>query len=70
MLPVDDFGIQTTDQPISILDKNARTGGFYGIYLQDEWRILPKVTINYGARADVVDEYTHEAQLSPRVNVV
>ncbi len=70
VLPVDDFGIQTTDQPTSILDKNARTGGFYGIYLQDEWRILPKVTINYGARADVVDEYTHEAQLSPRVNVV
>jgi len=70
VLPVDEFGIQTTDQSVSILDKNARTGGFYGIYLQDEWRILPKVTINYGARADVVDEYTHEAQLSPRVNVV
>ena len=70
VLPVDDFGVQTSDQPVSILDKTARTGGFYGIYLQDEWRIAPKVTINYGARADVVDEYTHEAQLSPRVNVV
>lgn len=70
VLPVDEFGMQTTDQPVSILDKNARTGGFYGLYLQDEWRILPKVTLNYGARADVVDEYTHEAQLSPRVNVV
>jgi len=70
VLPVDGFGFQTTDQPVSILDRNARTGGFYGLYLQDEWRILPKVTVNYGARADVVDEYTHEAQLSPRVNVV
>ena len=70
VLPVDEFGAQTADVPVSILDKNARTGGFYGVYLQDEWRILPKVTLNYGARADVVDEYTHEAQLSPRVNVV
>jgi len=70
VLPLDEFGVQTTDQPVSILDKTARTGGFYGLYLQDEWRILPAVTLNYGARADVVDEYTHEAQLSPRVNVV
>jgi hypothetical protein len=70
VLPVDESGVQTSDQPFSILDKTARTGGFYGIYLQDEWRILPGVTLNYGARADVVDEYTHEAQLRPRVNVV
>ncbi len=70
VLPVDEFGAQTSDQPVSIVDKAARTGGFYGIYLQDEWRILPSVTLNYGARADVVDEYTHEAQISPRVNVV
>ena len=70
VLPINEFGAQTSDQPLSIGDKNARTGGFYGIYLQDEWRILPSLTLNYGARADVVDEYTHEAQLSPRANVV
>ena len=70
VLPVDASGNQTSDQPVTILDKNARTGGFYGLYLQDEWRISPSVTLNYGARADVVDEYTHEAQLSPRINVV
>ena len=70
VLPIDGSGNQTSDQPISVLDRNARTGGFYGLYLQDEWRVLPKLTLNYGVRADVVDEYTHEAQLSPRVNVV
>lgn len=70
VLPVDAFGVQTTDQPLTIGDRTARTGGFYGIYAQDEWRILPSVTLNYGARADVVDAYTHEAQISPRVNVV
>ncbi len=70
VLPVDEFGTQLDDQPVSILDKTARTGGFYGVYLQDEWRLTPRLTLNYGARADMVDEYTHEAQLSPRVNVV
>lgn len=70
VLPVDEFGAQTSDQPVLIGDRTARTGGFYGAYVQDEWRILPRVTLNYGLRGDVVDEYTHEAQLSPRVNVV
>ena len=70
VLPVDEAGAQTSDQPFSIGDKNARTGVFYGIYLQNKWRVLPKVTLNYGLRGDIVDEYTHEAQLSPRVNVV
>ena len=70
VLPVDDAGVQTGDQPQLIGDRTARTGGFYGLYVQDEWRITPKVTLNTGLRGDVVDEYTHEAQLSPRVNVV
>ena len=70
VLPVDAFGMQTTDQPVSIGDRTARTGAFYGLYVQDEWRVLPRVTLNYGLRGDVVDEYAHEAQLSPRVNVV
>jgi hypothetical protein len=66
VLPVDGFGAQTADQPLSIQDKTARTGGFYGAYLQDEWRILPRVTLNYGLRGDVVDEYTHTRRSSAR----
>lgn len=70
VLPLDEFGAQTSDQPFSVADKSARTGGFYGVYVQDEWRILPSLTLNVGARFDVVDQYTHENQLSPRLNVV
>ena len=70
VLPTDDDGTPLGDQPISIHDGSGRTGGLYGLYLQDEWRILPTVTINFGARFDVVDEYDHENQLSPRINVV
>ncbi len=60
----------SSDQPFTIQDDTGRTGGLYGLYLQDEWRILPRVTVNYGFRFDVIDEYTHENQVSPRVNVV
>jgi hypothetical protein len=70
VLPIDGFGAQTGDQPFAISDGSGKTGGIYGAYLQDEWAISPDVTLNYGARFDVVDEYTHESQLSPRVNVV
>ena len=70
VLPTDDFGMQTTDQPVAIGDRTARTGAFYGVYAQDEWRIHPRVTLNFGLRADVVNQYAHEAQLSPRLNLV
>ncbi len=59
-----------TDQPFAIADSSGKTGYTYGLYVQDEWRILPKVTINYGGRFDVVDAYTKDNAFSPRVNVV
>ena len=36
-----------------IQDNSHANAVFGGIYLQDEWKILPKVTINYGARWDI-----------------
>ena len=46
-------------------------GLFAGVYLQDEWKILPKVTLNYGARFDVFNSsFDNENQLSPRVNLI
>ena len=69
-LPVDATGAQTSNVPLSIVDNGARTGGLYGVYLQDEWRISPALTLNTGLRFDGVNEYTNETQLSPRVNLV
>ena len=70
VLPVDEMGMQTTDQPISIFDAGGKTGWLYSYYLQDEWKIVPTLTVNFGARFDLVDEFAHAHQLSPRVNVV
>jgi len=70
VLLTDDTGAQRSDVPSTIYDGSAKTGDLYGLYVQDEWRLLPRLTLNYGARFDVVDEFTHENQISPRVNVV
>jgi len=44
---------------------------FYDIYLQDEWKVLPRLTINYGARFDVYgSSLDHENQFCPRINGV
>ena len=44
---------------------------FVGLYLQDEWKILPKVTLNYGARFDLYyASFDKENQPSPRVNLI
>jgi outer membrane receptor protein involved in Fe transport len=70
VLPVDSNGDQTSDVPFAIVDRHAKTGQLYGAYLQDEWKITPELTLNYGARFDVVHAYTRESQLSPRANLV
>jgi outer membrane receptor protein involved in Fe transport len=69
VFPVDSLGnIGTT--PVEVMDGSNRLGAEYGVYLQDEWKPLSALTINFGGRFDVVDAYDHENQLSPRFNVV
>ena len=70
VLPVDNMDMQTTDMPLTIFDSGGKTGWLYSYYLQDEWKIVPTFTVNFGARFDLIDEFAHEHQLSPRVNAV
>jgi outer membrane receptor protein involved in Fe transport len=70
VLPVDDSGTPTSDQPVGIVTGADNVGWMYGVYLQDEWKLSPTVTVNYGLRFDALNGLTQENQLSPRVNVV
>ena len=70
VLPVDDTGTPTTDVPVTIANSFTKTGALEGMYVQDEWRILPKLTLNAGLRFDAVQEFTQESQVSPRINLV
>jgi outer membrane receptor protein involved in Fe transport len=62
--------VPTSDVPFTIADRHSKTGRLYGAYLQDEWKLTPTLTLNYGARYDIVRAYTKEQQLSPRANLV
>jgi outer membrane receptor protein involved in Fe transport len=60
----------TSDIPFTIIDSHNKTGRLYGAYLQDEWKLARNLTLNYGARYDIVNAFTKESQLSPRINLV
>lgn len=69
VFPVDDTGVQT-GEPIVIADNGGATEMTYSAYLQDEWKIAPGFTLNFGGRFDLYDAYRQEHQFSPRVNAV
>ncbi len=53
--------------PISIVDNKALQAWTYSVYVQDEWKPLEQLTINYGARFDLYDGLVRADQASPRV---
>lgn len=68
--PVENPTVQLGDHPLAIVDDTALTAWNYGVYLQDEWRPIPHLTINYGVRFDLYDGLTRSDQFSPRVGAV
>jgi outer membrane receptor for ferrienterochelin and colicin len=70
VLPVDANGAQATDVPEAIQDNGAHNQFEYSFYIQDEWKALHNLTVNYGLRFDEVNAYVDEGQISPRLNAV
>jgi outer membrane receptor protein involved in Fe transport len=69
VFPVDPTtGVQSSNVPFNITDNSSKRGELSSIYLQDEWLIDPRFTVNYGVRFDHVAAFTNEEQWSPRVN--
>jgi len=64
------FGQQIGNQPFTMVADGGATAQTYSAYLQDEWKLLHDLTLNYGVRFDQFDGFRSENQLSPRVNLV
>jgi outer membrane receptor protein involved in Fe transport len=65
-----DSGSGVSGPETSVNSNNQRQGEQYGLYLQDEWKVIDPLTINFGARFDQSYQYLNESQLSPRINAV
>lgn len=64
----DSLGNNIVSSPL--VSSHLKDGQLYGLYLQDEWRLTPTLTLNYGVRFDDMEEYVSASQLSPRLNLV
>jgi len=56
--------------PSEIFAGIGKTGWTYSLWLQDEWKVRPDLTVNYGGRFDVVNQFAMGNQISPRLNAV
>jgi hypothetical protein len=70
VIALDAAGNQISDVPVSIVQNGDKTEWIESAYLQDEWKIIPALTVNYGLRFDKFDAFTSGHQVSPRLNLV
>lgn len=62
-------GVQTGTTPISIVDDHNQIAWLLGFYAQNEWHPTEKLTINIGARWDLMSAFVTQNQFSPRVGL-
>jgi outer membrane receptor protein involved in Fe transport len=59
-----------TSFPTEIAASLGQTGWSCSAWVQDEWRVRPQLTLNYGLRFDAVHQFAVGSQISPRLNAV
>jgi outer membrane receptor protein involved in Fe transport len=56
--------------PSTVLDSTSKLGWLLGFYIQDEWKITDKLTLNVGGRFDQMYQFVDANQFSPRASLV
>jgi len=70
VIVLDPAGNQVNDTPLIIADDAAKTEWIESLYLQDEWKIIQPLTLNFGLRFDKFTAFASGHQIGPRVNAV
>jgi hypothetical protein len=68
VLPLDAMG-NPIDAPFGVVDSTSKLGWLLGFYVQDEWKITDKLTLNLGVRFDQMYQFVDANQLSPRASL-
>ncbi len=63
-------GLPLNDVPVNIVQDSDNGQIIESAYVQDEWHLLPVLTMNYGLRFDHYNAFSSGSQASPRVNFV
>ncbi len=69
VLPLDSSGTPLPF-PITLADDDSALGWNLGGYVQDEWKITDKLTLNAGLRFDQLYQFVDANQFSPRIALV
>ncbi|MGP0060122.1 MAG: TonB-dependent receptor [Beijerinckiaceae bacterium] len=69
VLPLDTSG-NPLPFPETITDATSKLGWNLGGYIQDEWKLTSKLTLNTGLRFDQLYQFVSANQLSPRIALV
>ena len=70
VLPTIDGTVPPSSSPFTVTDDNSKLGWNLGAYIQDEWKISNKLTLNLGLRFDQLYQFVTANQLSPRIALI
>jgi outer membrane receptor protein involved in Fe transport len=70
VLPVDPVTGVISPTPFAVTDTNSLLGWNIGTYVQDEWKLTDKLTLNIGVRFDQLYQFVDANQISPRAALV
>jgi len=70
VLQTDTTGAQISNIPYTVVDNGTQSQNLESLYVQDEWKPLSDLTVNYGLRYDHLTAYTSGHQIGPRLNIV
>jgi outer membrane receptor protein involved in Fe transport len=68
VLPLDGEGTPLPT-PLTLNDYDSKRGWTAGVYVQDEWKLRPDLSVNLGLRFDQLEQFVAANQLSPRLAV-